>query len=168
MKKWEIDYLENLTFVLIENKTVREFQGIVASDAGSLNIEMSHIGWKHVGALFYNFKVYDKDGPPKHWREHEEGYWALMESEIMWVTNPVVCLNFLEMRFGLASNLSPLSFTSGFITFPVAFMPCCLSGLSQSSPWVQLLTGTLCTHLSWMQRPADIREMVPSFWGYTT
>lgn len=44
MKKWEVDYLENLTFVLMENKTVREFQGIVASDTGSLNIEMSHIG----------------------------------------------------------------------------------------------------------------------------
>lgn len=47
----------------MENRTVREFQGIVASDTGSLNIEMSHIGWKHAGALFYNFKVYYKDGP---------------------------------------------------------------------------------------------------------
>lgn len=43
-KKWEVDYLVNLKFVLMENKTAKEFQGIVASDVGSLNIEMSHIG----------------------------------------------------------------------------------------------------------------------------
>lgn len=62
-KKWEVDYLVNLKFVLMENKTAKEFQGIVASDMGSLNIEMSHIGWEHVGDLFCNFEVSYKDGP---------------------------------------------------------------------------------------------------------
>lgn len=62
-KKWEVDYLVNLKFVLMENKTAKEFQGIVASDMGSLDIEMSHIGWEHVGDLFYNFEVSYKDGP---------------------------------------------------------------------------------------------------------
>lgn len=59
----EVDYLVNLKFVLMENKTAKEFQEIVASDMGSLNIEMSHIGWEHVGDLFYNFEVSYKDGP---------------------------------------------------------------------------------------------------------
>lgn len=54
--------------------------------------------------------------------------------------NPILCLNFLKMRFGLASNLSQLSATTSFITSPVACIPCCLSCLSQSS---------LCVHLLW-------------------
>lgn len=62
-KKWEVDYLVNLKFVLMENKTAKEFQEIVASDMGSLDIEMSHIGWEHVGDLFDNFEVSYKDGP---------------------------------------------------------------------------------------------------------
>lgn len=54
--------------------------------------------------------------------------------------NPILCLNFLKVRFGLASNLSQLSATTSFITCPVACIPCCLSCLSQSS---------LCVHLLW-------------------
>lgn len=148
-KKWEVDYLVNLTFVLKENKTAREFQGIVASDMGSLNIKCPILGENMLGHCFIILKFITKMYPKtlkRAWRK----ILTLLESEIMWVTNPVVCLNFLEMRFGLASNLSQLSFTTGFITFPVAFMPCCLSGLSQSSPWMQLLTGILYTHHSWM------------------